>query len=207
MKHIVMAAAILTLVCLVSCAGRGVVDPNYKAMLDAHERLAREFAGADRAIFKMEVGDQPVTLPPGVTFVVNAQPSDPVYPAVFRDYGREANLQFWSSIVNSIVQPGLGGLFNWLGQREDRKMFDGIFTGRQGISFGAVGDINFSGGIGDYGSRGYQSTVTSTDTDTLTPAPVVVPPVINQPMVVPPVINQPTVVPPVITTGGQTDGE
>ncbi len=184
----------------VSCGGKGVVNPNYQAQLASHERLAKQFAQADRAIFRMEVGDQAVTLPPGVKFVVNAQPSEPVYPAMFRDYDREANLQFWSSIVNSVVQPGLGGLFNWLGQREDRKMFDGIFTGRQGIRFDAVGDINFSGGIGDYGLRGYSSsnTTNTTRTSTVTPAPVFNTPVINKPVVVQPVIPPPVVVPPVI---------
>ncbi len=197
-KRIVLLAILFaTILLLPSCSGKAVVNPNYQAQLDSHERLAKQFAAADRTTFEMEVGDQPVTLPPGVKFIVKAPPPEPIYPIMFRDYGREANLQFWSSIVNSIVQPGLGGLFNWLGQREDRKMLDGVFTGRRGVDFSAVGDINFSGGIGDYGLRGYSSSNT-TDTSTVTPAPVFNTPVVNKPVVVQPMVPPLVVVPPVI---------
>ncbi len=187
---------VLILCCfsLASCAGKNEVNPNFKAQLASHERLAARFEQADRTIFKMEVGDQAVTLPPGVKFVVNAPPPEPVYPAMFRDYTREAELHLLGNILNNVTRVGLGGLFGWLEQREDRKMFEGFFTSRQGIDFRSAGDINFSGGIGDDGQRGYSTFSTeTTTTSTVSPAPV-----INQPVITPPVINQPVITPPVI---------
>ncbi len=184
MKRFILLSFVLVL-SLVSCAGKGV-DPNYQAMLDGYKALADKQAAQDRAIFTLEAGNKPITLPPGAKLTVNAQPPELQYPSAFRDYGREAAYQFWGNVVNSVTGVGLSGLFGWLGQKENRKMFEGVWTNRQGISFNATKDINFSGGIGDYGQRGYSSTIT--------PAPV-----INQPTVIPPVVNNPTVInPPVI---------
>ncbi len=171
MKKNVFLMVFAGLFCLLAgCAGKRV-DPNYKAMLDAHKQQVETYAGIDRSVFKLEVGDTPLTLPPGAKLTVNSQLPELELPTMFRDYRQEAQLKFWGGLLTTVGGQGLGGLFKWLGQREDRKLFDGIFAARQGIDFTATGDINFSGGIGDYGTRGYSPTIT--------PAPVVVPPVIN----------------------------
>ncbi len=156
------------------CASKQV-DPNYQAQLTAYDSNLKSYASLDRTVWAMEVGDQPVTLPPGTRLTVKSQLPEFQPPPMFRDYGQEARLKFWGGILTAFANQGLGGLFSYLGQREDRKLYDGIFAAPRGIDFTATGDINFSGGIGDYGTRGYTSTVT--------PAPVVIPPVINAPPV------------------------
>ncbi len=210
MKRI--CALILCCFSLASCAGKSELNPDFKAQLESHERLAARFEQADRTIFKMEVGDQAVTLPPGVKFIVNAPPPEPVYPAMFRDYTREAELHLLGNILNNVIRVGSSGLFGWLGQREDRKMLEGFFTSRQGIDFRSAGDINFSGGIGDDGQRGYSTSSTeTTTTSTVTPAPVINQPVIVPsvvtPMVTPPVVTPPVVVPPVFRDASPQSGE
>lgn len=167
----------LLLILLPTLCGCGtkIIDPNYSAMLAAHERQVERYAGLDRAILKLEVGDTPLTLPPGAKLTVNSQLPELTMPTQYRDYLSEAWYQFAGNIVSAVLQPGIGGLFNWLIKREDRK--SGQVATLPGIDFRAAGDINFSGGIGDNGQRGYSPTIT--------PAPV-----IN---------NVPTVIPPVIT--------
>ncbi len=166
MKKNVFLMVFAGLLCLLAGCGSKTVDPNYQAMLDAHKQQVETYAGIDRAIFKLEVGDTPLTLPPGAKLTVNSQLPELPMPTMFRDYRQEAQLKFWGGVLTTFASQGLGGLFNYLGQREDRKLLDGVFT-QQGLDFTAAGDINFSGGVGDYGTRGYSPTTT--------PAPVIVP--------------------------------
>ncbi len=182
MKKTILFLLFICTMLLASCAGR-TVDPNYKAMLDGYKAITQQQATQNREIVILEAGDNPITLPPGAKLTVNAPPPEIQYPTMYRDYEREAAYQFWGTVLRSVTVPGLDRLFDWLGQKENRKMLSlGWWSNRQGISFSSTRDINFSGGIGDGGQRGYSSIINTTTTSTVSPEPVINPPVIMPPV-------------------------
>ncbi len=175
---------------LPSCAEKRV-DPNYQAMLAEYRTAVQQQLAQNREIVTLEAGDNPITLPPGAKLTINAPPPEIQYPAMYRDYRQEAAYQLIGNGVNALLGHGLSGLFNYLNNRENRKIEVERWQGRQGISFNATKDINFSGGIGDYGQRGYSPTITPAPVVT---NPTIVPPVVNNPTI----INPPVIIPPVI---------
>ncbi len=177
---------LIALAVLLPSCGSKRVNPNYKAMLDSWKTAVQQQTTQNREIVVLEAGDTPITLPPGAKLTVNSPPPEIQYPAMYRNYEKEKLYGIIGNGFNILLGNGLSGFFDYLGIRENRKIETMRWGARQGITFSATKDINFSGGIGDYGQRGYSSTITPT-------------PVINQPTIVPPVVNNPTVInPPVI---------
>ncbi len=151
MKQVLILFFIVSL--LASCGFNAPVeeDPNYRLQIDTHKYITEKYLQADRDIFTLEVGDTPVTLPSGVKLTVKMPLSEPVYPQMFRDYRYEARLKFYGDLFSVLGGNFSRDFFGWLRDREEYNMWGKAFDARMGISFQSSGDLNFVGGIGDYG--------------------------------------------------------
>jgi hypothetical protein len=161
MRKLILLLIVLSL--LAGCAKRPEgASPDYQNYLAALDSIAAYEAQVDRTIFTLEVGSEPVTLPPGAKMMVRAPAMPLPLPQMYRDHAYEAELAYYGqvwSIVGGAAIPAIAGMYN---NYNNRKMVLGIAKSAGGVTLnnaeggqqhvmGNWGDINSYGSSGDTG--------------------------------------------------------
>ncbi len=175
MKQVILLLLVLTL--LVGCAKRPEgPSPDYAGYLATTDNIAAYEAQVDRTIFTMEVGTEPVVLPPGTKMIVRAPAQSLPLPQMYRDHAYEAELAYYGtiwSVVGGAVIPGISSMYN---AYNNRKMILGIAKSAGGVTLNNAenGIQSVQGNWGDVTNYGSGTANTGMDLQPYEVSPVIV---------------------------------